>query len=101
MRYLVLILLCSAFAAAASAQSVVINEFRRDGTWTTTEYMEIVINQSLTAAQLEALFFGDSTSATAAKFAVYRLTGMSGLAATFPAGTIITIGGTPYSRGDE
>jgi hypothetical protein len=49
--------------------------------------------QDLTAAELNAFFYGDSTSSTAAKFAAYQFTGMENIAATFPAGTLIVAAG--------
>jgi predicted extracellular nuclease/ABC-type phosphate transport system substrate-binding protein len=88
-------LLTSCLAANAQTTSpIVINEFRRDGTLATTEYVELLLTQDLTAAQLESYFVGDSTSATAAKFGAYKFTNMASIAATFKAGTIIVIGGT-------
>jgi predicted extracellular nuclease len=81
-------------ASAQTASPIVINEFRRDGALATTEYVELLLTQDLTAAQLESYFVGDSTSATAAKFGAYKFTNMASIAATFKAGTIIVIGGT-------
>ncbi|MBC7879875.1 MAG: hypothetical protein H7Y37_00935 [Anaerolineae bacterium] len=88
-------LLTTCLAASAQTTSpIVINEFRRDGTLATTEYVELLLTQDLTAAQLESYFVGDSTSSTAAKFGAYKLTNMVSIAAIFKAGTIIVIGGT-------
>jgi predicted extracellular nuclease len=88
-------LLTTCLAASAQTTSpIVINEFRRDGTLATTEYVELLLTQDLTATQLESYFVGDSTSATAAKFGAYKFTNMANIAATFKAGTIIVIGGT-------
>ncbi|WP_218082072.1 endonuclease/exonuclease/phosphatase family protein [Anthocerotibacter panamensis] len=80
-------------ATSASAQ-VLINEFRRDGQFTNTEYIELLLTQDLTATQLNTYLVGDSTSATAAKFAAYRFNNLNSIASVFPAGTVIAIGGT-------
>jgi predicted extracellular nuclease len=88
-------LLSSCLAASAQTTSpIVINEFRRDGAFSNTEYVELLLTQDLTAAQLNSYFIGDSTSTTAAKFGAYKFTNMASIAATFKAGTIIVIGGT-------
>jgi predicted extracellular nuclease len=88
-------LLTNCLAVSAQTTSpIVINEFRRDGTLATTEYVELLLTQDLTAAQLESYFVGDSTSTTAAKFGAYKFTNMASIATTFKAGTIIVIGGT-------
>ena len=82
-------------ASPATAQTkVLINEAFRSGNLTTTdEWVEVVLTSPLTAAQLEGFYIGDSTTSTAAKFSGYRFTNMSSIAATFPAGTIIVVGG--------
>ncbi|MCF2148698.1 putative Ig domain-containing protein [Desmonostoc muscorum LEGE 12446] len=73
---------------------IVINEFYRGGTLTTTdEFIELLVVEDLTAIQLESFFVGDSTSAKASKFSAYKFTNVSSIASTFKAGTIITIGG--------
>lgn len=78
----------------ASAQKIVVNELYRGGNLETTdEFIELLLVEDLTAAELNTFFYGDSTGTTAAKFAAYQLTGMEGIAATFPAGTIIVAGG--------
>lgn len=74
---------------------MIINEFYRGGNLTTTdEWIEIVLVEDLTAAQLNTFFVGDSTGAKNAKFSAYQFTNMGTIAATFPAGTIIVVGGT-------
>jgi len=73
---------------------ILINEFRRAGTFDNTEYIEFVLTIDQTAAQLESLYFGDSTAATNGKFGVYRFQNLAAIAPFFKAGTIITIGGT-------
>jgi len=74
---------------------IVINEFYRGGTLTTTdEFIELLLTEDLTATQLESFFVGDSTSSKASKFSAYKFTNVSSIASTFKAGTIITVGGT-------
>ncbi len=78
-----------------------INEFFRAGNLTTTdEWMEVVLLQDLTAAQLNTYFVGDSTGSTASKFSSYQFTNMENIAPTFCAGTIITVGGTTGPASD-
>ena len=94
-------LMGSAFTAA-NAQQIIVNEFLRAGNLTSTnEYIELVLMQDLTAAQLEGFFVGDSTSSTAAKFSGYQFTNMAPIAATFCAGSIITIGGDTGPAADS
>ncbi|WP_099071792.1 putative Ig domain-containing protein [Nostoc linckia] len=74
---------------------IIINEFYRGGTLTTTdEFIELLLTEDLTATQLESFFVGDSTAAKASKFSAYKFTNVSSIASTFKAGTIITVGGT-------
>ncbi|MBD2677793.1 MULTISPECIES: putative Ig domain-containing protein [Nostoc] len=74
---------------------IVINEFYRGGTLTTTdEFIELLLTEDLTATQLESFFVGDSTSSKASKFSAYKFTNLGSIASTFKAGTIITVGGT-------
>src|SRR5262245_9208949 len=73
---------------------VVLNEFRRDGTFLTTEYVEILLTKDLSAADVESVLVGDSTAATAAKFGAYHLTNLASIAPTFKAGTLIVLGGS-------
>ncbi|MCB8982366.1 MAG: ExeM/NucH family extracellular endonuclease [Ardenticatenaceae bacterium] len=81
-------------APDGSNPQILVNEFYRDGNLTTTnEWIEVVLVQDLTAAELEGFYIGDSTSATAAKYSAYQFTGVSAIASTFPKGTIIVIGG--------
>lgn len=92
----VLALAVSVLAASpAMAQTkILVNEFFRSGNLTTTdEWVEVVLTSPLTAVQLEGFYIGDSASSTASKFSGYRFTNMSSIAATFPAGTIIVVGG--------
>lgn len=84
----------AALSATASAQQIVVNELYRAGNLTTTdEWVEYVLLQDLTAAQLEGFFFGDSTSATASKLGAFRLTNMATIAPVFSRGTIIVLSG--------
>ncbi|MEQ1500725.1 MAG: thrombospondin type 3 repeat-containing protein [Myxococcota bacterium] len=80
----------SAFAARVS-----VNEFYRSTSLGSTgdEWVELVLLDDWTAAEVDGLFVGDSTSSTAAKFAGYGLDGMADIAAVFPAGTILVVGG--------
>lgn len=82
-------------AGEAQASRIVVNEIFRDTSLasTGTEWAEFVLLEDLTAAELEGFFFGDSTSATAAKFSGYHLVNMTDFAAVFPAGTILVLGG--------
>ncbi|WP_427162345.1 endonuclease/exonuclease/phosphatase family protein [Aliinostoc sp. HNIBRCY26] len=74
---------------------IIINEFYRGGNLTTgDEFIELLLLEDLTAAQLESFFVGDSTATKAAKFSAYDFTNMGSIAPVFQAGTIITIGGT-------
>ena len=85
-------------ASAAFAQKIIVNEVLRDGTsgntMANTEWIEILVLENLTAAQLEGFYVGDSTSTPNSRNATYKFTAMVGIAATFPAGTLIVIGGT-------
>jgi len=92
-------------AKPAAAQKIIVNEFFRNNTlggdpYPGNEWLEILLVEDLTAAQLEGFFVGDSTSATANKYAAYGFQDMAGfqdlasIAATFPKGTIIVVGGS-------
>jgi len=73
---------------------VLINEFYRGGDLGTgDEWIEVLLTEDLTAAELNGFFIGDSTSSTAAKFSGYQFTNMGNIAQTFEAGTLIAIGG--------
>ncbi|NER38424.1 MAG: ExeM/NucH family extracellular endonuclease [Oscillatoria sp. SIO1A7] len=73
---------------------IIINEFYRGGNLDTQdEWVELLIIEDLTAADLESFFVGDSTDTTASKFSAYQFGSMSGIAANFLKGTIIVIGG--------
>ena len=93
-------------APCALAQTqIYVNEFYRAGTLGTAaagtdEWIELVLQVPLTAAQLEGFYVGDSTSTTAAKFSGYKFTNMGAIAANFPAGTIIVIAGTAGPAAD-
>lgn len=81
-------------APQGSNPKILVNEFYRDGNLTTgNEWIEVLLIQDLTAAELETFFIGDSTSSTAAKWSAYHLTGTNTIASTFPKGTLIVIGG--------
>ncbi|MGE3103831.1 MAG: endonuclease/exonuclease/phosphatase family protein [Lysobacterales bacterium] len=82
-------------ASPAFAQKVIVNEFFRAGNLgATDEWIEVLLVQPLTAAELDGFFVGDSTGTRAAKFASYRFTNMSAIAGSFPAGTLIVVSGT-------
>ncbi|MCB2154668.1 hypothetical protein KQI84_07250 [bacterium] len=89
--------ICALLPAAASAQSfkVIPNEFNRDnGTLADTEYVEILLLERMTAAELGNYAFGDSLATTTAKNAIYQFQNMDLIATHFEAGTLIVIGGT-------
>jgi hypothetical protein len=74
---------------------VIINEFFRGGTLTSgDEFIELLLVEDFTAAQLNTFFVGDSTGIKTGKFSAYDFTNMNSIAPTFRAGTIITVGGT-------
>ena len=78
-----------------AAQQIHVNEFFRSGNLgSTDEWMEVVLNEPLTALELEGFYVGDSTGTRAAKSSGYRFTNMASIASDFPAGTIIVIGGS-------
>ncbi|MBN1284049.1 MAG: DUF11 domain-containing protein, partial [Anaerolineae bacterium] len=81
--------------AASANPRLLINEIYRGGTLGATgnEWIELVLVQDLTAAELEGFYVGDSTSSTASKYSGYKFTNMNSIAATFPKGTIIVVGG--------
>jgi uncharacterized protein len=100
----VLAALLAAPAALAQTQ-IYVNEFYRAGTLGTAvagtdEWVELVLEVPLTAAQLDAFFVGDSVSATTGKSSGYKFTNMASIAANFPAGTIIVIAGTAGPAAD-
>jgi MYXO-CTERM domain-containing protein len=80
-------------ATDAGARPVINELFRAGNLGATDEWMEIVLTEDMTAAELEAYFVGDSTAATDAKFSAYQFTAMAGIASEFRAGTIIVIAG--------
>ncbi len=101
--FMVSVITLIAVPAVYSASPVIINEFRRAvGGFIDHEYIEFVLTQDQTAAQLESLYFGDSTAATAAKYGIYKFQNLSTISAAFKAGTIIVIGGgtTPIPTED-
>jgi predicted extracellular nuclease len=74
---------------------VIINEFFRGGTLTSgDEFIELLLVEDFTAAQINSFFVGDSTGSKTGKFSAYDFTNMNSIAPTFRAGTIITVGGT-------
>lgn len=90
-----------AYTPTASAQKLFVNEFYRGGNLATTdEWVEVVLTEALTAAELEGFFVGDSTGTRAAKFSGYRFTNMSSIASNFPAGTIIVVTGATGPASD-
>jgi predicted extracellular nuclease len=103
MRFLALIIgALTLILAGVGVQNVyatpirmIINEFYRGGNLETTdEWIEILLVEDLTATQLNGFFVGDSTAATASKFTGFQFTNMGTIAATFPRGTLIVVGGT-------
>ncbi|TAE24435.1 MAG: ExeM/NucH family extracellular endonuclease [Cytophagales bacterium] len=94
-----LLFLCS--AVGARAQQIIVNEFYRGGNLTATdEFIEVLLVQDLTAAQLEAFHIGDGTSAVTTKFSAYKLTGMAAIAPIFKAGTLIVLAGATAASQD-
>lgn len=85
----------TAFAApTGSNPKILVNEFYRgDNLTTTDEWIEVVLIQDLTSAELEGFYVGDSTGSVESKYSAYQFTGMNGIAANFPKGTIIVVGG--------
>lgn len=96
-RWLLLPVFFFAFFIGANtvfAQKIIINEFYRGGNLTTTdEWIELLLIEDLTESELEGFFVGDATSSTEDKFSGYQFTDMQNIAASFPKGTIIVIGG--------
>lgn len=83
-----------AVAGPLPSYKIIVNEFYRGGDLNTgDEWMELLLLQDLTAAEINSYFAGDSTGTTAAKFSGYQFTGMEGIAGSFCAGTIITVAG--------
>ncbi|MGD9584803.1 MAG: Calx-beta domain-containing protein, partial [Lysobacterales bacterium] len=79
----------------AFAQKVIVNEFIRAGNLgATDEWIEVLLVQPLTAAELDGFFVGDSTGTRVSKFSGYRFTNMATIAGSFPAGTLIVVSGT-------
>ncbi|MEG4009558.1 sodium:calcium exchanger, partial [Microcoleus sp. Pol11C1] len=73
---------------------IIINEFRRNGQFQGNEYVELLLTEDLTTAQIQSFFVGDSSGATAQKFSAYQFRNMASIAPVFKAGTIIAIGGS-------
>ncbi|MEG4888406.1 Calx-beta domain-containing protein, partial [Microcoleus sp. F8-D3] len=73
---------------------IIINEFRRNGQFQGNEYVELLLTEDITIAQLQSFFVGDSSGATAQKFSAYQFRNMASIAPVFKAGTIIAIGGS-------
>lgn len=74
---------------------IVINEFYRGGSLTAgDEFIELLLVEDVTAAQLDLFFVGDSTGAKASKFSAYDFTNTGSITSVLKAGTIITVGGT-------
>jgi uncharacterized repeat protein (TIGR01451 family) len=81
--------------APAAPIRILVNEFYRDSNLGTgNEWIEVLLVEDLTAAQLQGFYIGDSTSSTAAKFSGYRITDTASIAAVFPKGTLIVLGGS-------
>jgi len=74
---------------------IIVNEFYRGSNLTTgDEFIELLLTEDVTAAQLNSFFVGDSTASKSSKFSAYDFTNAGSIASTFQAGTLITIGGT-------
>ncbi|WP_293147391.1 Ig-like domain-containing protein [Microcoleus sp. bin48.metabat.b7b8b9.023] len=73
---------------------IIINEFRRDGNFQGDEYVEILLTEDLTVAQLQSYFIGDSQDPPEFKLSAYQFVNMANIASVFKAGTIIVIGGS-------
>jgi len=80
--------------AQVAISPIIINEFRRDGQFTNSEYIEFLLTSDQTATQLETFYWGDSTDPPDAKYGKYQFKGLSNIATNFKAGTIIVVGGT-------
>lgn len=93
-----------ALAAAATAypSRIIINEVYRidpgslSVTSNATEWVELVILQDMSAAELETYYFGDSLATCDVKYSAFKFTGMSAISPTFKAGTIILACGSKY-----
>ncbi len=88
---LVLIMLGIVPSVQAANDKIIINEFYRAGSFTTDEWLELLIVQDLTKSELESFFFGDSNNSTSGKVGVWQFTGMPDV--TYQAGTLIAVGG--------
>lgn len=74
---------------------VIINEFYRGNNLTAgDEFIELLLVEDLTAAELGTYFVGDSTNVKTGKYSAFDFTGMEAIAPLFRAGTIIAVGGT-------
>ncbi|MEG4070610.1 cadherin-like domain-containing protein, partial [Microcoleus sp. Pol11C2] len=73
---------------------IIINEFRRNGQFLGNEYVELLLTEDLTTAQLQSFFVGDSSGDTAQKFSAYQFRNMESISPVFKAGTIIAMGGS-------
>lgn len=94
-------MLVAALSSSSFAAPLVVNELFRSGNLTSTdEWVELVLTQDLTAAELELFSVGDSTSSTEAKFSGYRFTAMGDFADVFPAGTVLVVTGTTGPTAD-
>lgn len=82
-------------ASTAVASKIVVNELYRSGSFSAAgdEWVELLLINDLTAAELGGFYFGDSTASVAAKYSGYHFTNTSAIASTFRKGTLIVIGG--------
>jgi uncharacterized repeat protein (TIGR01451 family) len=83
-------------ALTGANPKILINEFYRSGTFNATtgnEWVELLLVQDMTAADLQGFYVGDSTSATILKWSAYNFIDMGTIAVTFPKGTIIVVAG--------
>ena len=90
------LLLSVGFPAVSSAQKIIINEFYRNGSTlgaTGTSWIEVVLTQSMTAAELNTYHVGDSNNGLTTRNGAYRFNNMGSISANFAAGTIIVVSG--------
>lgn len=92
----------AAVAATASAEPIIIQEFARAGTGGTaanlsptgSEWVELVLTESMTAAMLDTWMVGDANGGSrGTKEAAIRLNNMLNISSVFYPGTIICVSG--------
>ena len=68
------------------------------GDWSANDAVELLLTQDISAAQLMGYTFGDSPDQTTQKSTAWRLSGLEAIAATFRAGTLITVRGPLHTE---